>query len=163
MEMKRETRVWNIFCTWYGNGEIRFPDVLREVEHNFDLEEGVGICIFKALVIRRKIILEMEKPTYRSQGRKMDYGGEIYVNEIIRYVVHEKTYQVLWISTPVSFLYWISLDNAERIPKKLDVAEIGAGLESGDYVASGETEISLMDEDKLADETKMHRDRIWTC
>ena len=86
---------------------------------------------------------------------------EIYVNEIIRDVVHEKTYRVLWISMPVSFLYWISLDNAERIPKKLDVAEVRAGLESGDYVASGETENSLIVEDELADEAKAHRDRIW--
>ena len=86
---------------------------------------------------------------------------EIYVNEIIRDVVHEKTYRVLWISMPVSFLYWISMDNTERIPKKLDVAEVREGLESGDYVASGETENSLIVEDELADEAKTHRDRIW--
>lgn len=86
---------------------------------------------------------------------------EIYVNVIIRYVVHEKTYRVLWVSAPISFLYWISMDNTERIPKKLGVAEVRAGLELGDYVASGETEIPLMAEDDLTDEAKMHRDRIW--
>ena len=86
---------------------------------------------------------------------------EIYVNEIIRDAVHEKTYRVLWISAPISFLYWISLDTAERIPKKLDAAEVRAGLESGDYVAVGEAEIPLVAEDDLTDEAKKHRDRIW--
>lgn len=86
---------------------------------------------------------------------------EIYVNEIIRDAAHEKTYRVLWISAPISFLYWISLDTAERIPKKLDAAEVRAGLESGDYVAVGEAEIPLMAEDDLTDEAKKHRDRIW--
>lgn len=89
-------------------------------------------------------------------------GQEIYVNEIIRDVVHEKTYRVLWISTPVLFLYWISLDSIERIPRKLDVAEIRAGLESGDYVAVGETENIPFAEDNLTEEAKMHRDRIWS-
>lgn len=86
---------------------------------------------------------------------------EIYVNEIIRDAIHEKTYRVLWISAPISFLYWISLDTAERIPKKLDAAEVRAGLESGDYVAVGEAEIPLVAEDDLTDEAKKHRDRIW--
>lgn len=86
---------------------------------------------------------------------------EIYVNEIIRDAVHEKTYRVLWISVPISFLYWISLDTAERIPKKLDAVEVRAGLESGDYVAVGEAEIPLVAEDGLTDEAKKHRDRIW--
>lgn len=86
---------------------------------------------------------------------------EIYVNEIIRDAVHEKTYRVLWISAPISFLYWISLDTAERIPKKLDAAEVRAGLESGDYVAVGEAEIPLVAEDDLTNEAKKHRDRIW--
>lgn len=86
---------------------------------------------------------------------------EIYVNEIIRDVIHEKTYRVLWISTPISFIYWISLDTAERIPKRLDVAEVRAGLDSGDYVAVEETKISLVAEDDLTDGAKMHRDKIW--
>ena len=86
---------------------------------------------------------------------------EIYVNEIIRDAVHEKTYRVLWISAPISFLYWISLDTAERIPKKLDAAEVRAGLESGDYVSVGEAEIPLVAEDDLTNEAKKHRDRIW--
>ncbi len=86
---------------------------------------------------------------------------EIYVNEIIRDVVHEKTYRVLWISTQVSFLYWISLDSTERIPRKLDAVEVRAGLESGDYVAVGETENFPFAEDNLTEESKMHRDRIW--
>lgn len=86
---------------------------------------------------------------------------EIYVNEVIRDVIHEKTYRVLWISAPISFIYWISLDTAERIPKRLDTAEIRAGLDSGDYVAVEETRIPLVAEDDLTDEEKMHRDRIW--
>ena len=86
---------------------------------------------------------------------------EIYVNEVIRDVIHEKTYRVLWISAPISFIYWISLDTAERIPKRLDIAEIRAGLDSGDYVAVEETRIPLVAEDDLTDEEKMHRDRIW--
>ena len=86
---------------------------------------------------------------------------EIYVNEVIRDVIHEKTYRVLWISAPISFIYWISLDTAERIPKRLDIAEIRAGLDSGDYVAVEETRIPLVAEDDLTDEAKMHRDRIW--
>lgn len=68
-------------------------------------------------------------------------GQEVYVNGIIRDVVCEKIYRVLWISIPVSFLYWISLDNAKRIPKKLDIAEVRAELESGNYVSSGEKEL----------------------
>lgn len=60
------------FLYLYRDGEIRFPDMLREVEHNFDLEEGTGICIFKALVINREIILKMEKPINLSEPREKD-------------------------------------------------------------------------------------------
>ena len=68
---------------------------------------------------------------------------------------------MLWISAPTSFIYWISLDTAERISKRGDVAEIRAGLASGDYVAVEKTKISLVAEDDLTDEAKMHRDKIW--
>lgn len=66
------------FLYLYRDGEIRFPDMLREVEHNFDLEEGAGICIFKALVIRRKIVLEMEKPINLSEPRE---SGGLWVRK----------------------------------------------------------------------------------
>lgn len=58
------------FLYLYGDGKIRFPDMLGEVEQNFDLKEGTGICIFKALIIRRKIILEMEKQINISEPRE---------------------------------------------------------------------------------------------
>ena len=60
------------FLYLYQDGKIRFPDMLSEVEQNFDLKAGTGICIFKALVIRRKIILEMEKPIDLSEPREKD-------------------------------------------------------------------------------------------
>lgn len=60
------------FLYLYGDGKIRFPDILREVEQNFDLKAGTGICIFKTLVIHRKIILEMEKPINLSEPREKD-------------------------------------------------------------------------------------------
>ena len=60
------------FLYLYGDEKIRFPDVLREVEQNFDLKAGTGICIFKTLVVRRKIILEMEKPINLSEPRGKD-------------------------------------------------------------------------------------------
>ena len=60
------------FLYLYQDGKIRFPDMLREVEQNFDLKAGTGICIFKALVIHRKIILEMEKPIDLSEPREKD-------------------------------------------------------------------------------------------
>lgn len=60
------------FLYLYGDEKIRFPDMLREVEQNFDLKAGTGICIFKALVIRRKIILEMEKSIDLSEPREKD-------------------------------------------------------------------------------------------
>ena len=60
------------FLYLYGDGKIRFPDMLREVEQKFDLKAGTGICIFKALVIHRKIILEMEKPIDLSEPREKD-------------------------------------------------------------------------------------------
>ena len=45
------------FLYLYRDGEIRFPDMLREVEYNFDLEKRTGVCIFKVLVISRKKIV----------------------------------------------------------------------------------------------------------
>lgn len=46
--------------------------MLREVEKNFYLKEGAGICIFKALIMHRKIFLEMEKPINLSEPREKD-------------------------------------------------------------------------------------------
>lgn len=60
------------FLYLYGDEKIRFPDILREVEQNFDLKAGTGICIFKTLVIHRKIILEMEKLINLSEPREKD-------------------------------------------------------------------------------------------
>lgn len=60
------------FLYLYRDGEIRFPDMLREVEYNFDLEKRTGVCIFKVLVISRKIILKMEKPINLSESREQD-------------------------------------------------------------------------------------------
>lgn len=60
------------FLYLYGDEKIRFPDMLREVEQNFDLKAGTGICIFKTLVVRRKIILEMEKPVNLSEPREKE-------------------------------------------------------------------------------------------
>ncbi len=60
------------FLNLYGDGKIRFLNMLREVEQNFDLKTGTGICIFKILAIRRKIILKMEKPINLSEPREKE-------------------------------------------------------------------------------------------
>ena len=70
-EEKRNQSMEYFLCLYEDEG-IRFPDMLREVEHNFDLEEGTGICIFKALIINREIILKMEKPINLSEPREKD-------------------------------------------------------------------------------------------
>lgn len=69
-EMRNQSMEY--FLSLYEDKKIRFPDLLREVEQNFDLKEGAGICIFKALVIGRKIFLEMETPINLSEPREKD-------------------------------------------------------------------------------------------
>ena len=60
------------FLSLYEDLKVSFPDILLEVEQNFDLKDGAGICIFKALIRRRKILLEMEKPINLSEPRERD-------------------------------------------------------------------------------------------
>ncbi len=40
---EKRNRSMKYFLYPYGNGRIRFPDMLRDVERNFDLKEGTGI------------------------------------------------------------------------------------------------------------------------
>ncbi|MCM1561721.1 MAG: TnsA endonuclease N-terminal domain-containing protein [Butyrivibrio sp.] len=71
-EDEKRNQSMEYFLSLYEDMSVRFPDMLMEVEQNFGLREGAGICIFKALVRYRKILLEMEKPINLSEPRERD-------------------------------------------------------------------------------------------
>lgn len=71
-ENEKRNQGMEYFLVLYEDVKIRFPDILMEVEQNFGLKDGAGICIFKELVRCRKILLEMEKPINLSEPRERD-------------------------------------------------------------------------------------------
>lgn len=71
-EDEKRNQGMEYFLFLYEDVKIRFPDILMEVEQNFGLKDGTGICIFKELVRCRKILLEMEKPINLSEPRERD-------------------------------------------------------------------------------------------
>lgn len=58
------------FIELYADMSVNFSRILNTVEHDLNLQEGTAMCIFKTLVLERKISLDMEKSICLSEPRE---------------------------------------------------------------------------------------------
>ena len=52
----------SLFCLWYSDDSLPFPALLEQIESRFHLPPGSGLCVFKSLLRKGRIRIDMSKP-----------------------------------------------------------------------------------------------------